>query len=210
MTLECNRKIKEKVDETKRLAQLYTNRIEFHHKARSTLDEYSKSVQLGHKNSLSRCRNRLSTLRTRIRDNEQEIESAEAMAKVSNPAAVLRDYASYVSKEDQSIIAWHMANHDFAHALPAEEISVEHWAEDEEYTCKGGHYSVPGGLSQLTEKLAAGLCVSYNQRVERIVCDNEGAFHFQLLSELWSSWKGFDSLLRSSWSKMKMSDKIAW
>ena len=56
---------------------------------------------------------------------------------------------------------------------------------------QGRPLQVPGGLSQLTEKLAAGLCVSYNQRVERIVCDTRVRFIFNF-------YPNFDQVERDS------------
>lgn len=67
-----------------------------------------------------------------------------------------------------------MANYDFANAVPIEDLSVEHWDQDEEFELKGGHYSVPGGLSQLTERLAAGLNINFNHRVTEISYDRSG------------------------------------
>ncbi|OWA50781.1 Lysine-specific histone demethylase 1A [Hypsibius exemplaris] len=169
--LSGNEKLSVQVEATKRLAHLYTTRMELHHKARSCVDEYRRYTRNGHRNAANRCKNRLADLRTQIKDTELEIQTAEALP---SPAKFVRGTTEYVSPDDRSLLAWHMANYDFANAYPIEEISVEHWAQDEEYALPGGHLIVPGGLAQVTERLAAGLCVSYNQVVQTINCDKEG------------------------------------
>jgi hypothetical protein len=174
VTLVANSKLKEKVDESKRLIQLYTDRLELYHKAKSLVEEQKKLWRNGHKSAANRIRIRLSDLRREILEKDLQIETAEALPDPSLPQL---EYPSFISEEDRRIISWHMANYDFANAIPVEELSVEHWDQDEEFVLKGGHFSVPGGLSVMTDRLAAGLCVSYNQSVTKIICDNTGTLH---------------------------------
>ena len=128
--------------QTEKVKNLYKARLDLYHRSQSVLRKHNIASMVGRHADVRHCREQLRKLRVDMRDTELLIESYEALAGPEEAAEHFHEL--YISDQDQQILGWHLANYDFANAMPVEKLSVEHWDQDEEYELKGGHYCVTG------------------------------------------------------------------
>ena len=82
----------------------------------------------------------------------------------------------YLSVRDRYVLDWHMANLEFANAIPLDQLSLANWSQDDEYELKGAHLIVKNGYSVVPNILAEGLNLKLNTKVSKVIygSDQEG------------------------------------
>ena len=74
-----------------------------------------------------------------------------------------------LSSDDRRLLKWHFANLEYGCSAGINEISLEHWNQDEEYGGFGGaHCMVPEGYSKVMESFADGLDIRTKTIVKKI------------------------------------------
>ncbi|XP_055337147.1 lysine-specific histone demethylase 1A-like [Paramacrobiotus metropolitanus] len=179
VAVKNNQFIEEKLNNVRKLKELYLSRTSLYYTAKTYLNDYNKAVlqAKGQQSGILRdavlqCRSRLMRLNSEIQDVEVQIQVLEALPE---PQSLCDESYSYLSNADRKVMLWHLANYDFASAATIEELCVEHWSNEEEKELKGGHFLASTGLSQMTEKLGTGLNIVFNHRVTKISYDQNGA-----------------------------------
>ena len=79
----------------------------------------------------------------------------------------------YLSLSDMQILEWHIANLEFANATTIENLSLEHWDQDDDFEFLGSHLSLQTGYSTLPEALSQDLCVHHLVAARMVRYDTE-------------------------------------
>lgn len=60
----------------------------------------------------------------------------------------------YLTKEERSILDWHLANLEFANATELHNLSLRHWDQDDLFELSGDHCVLQDGYGSVTDNLA--------------------------------------------------------
>ncbi|KAF9914311.1 hypothetical protein BX616_008547 [Lobosporangium transversale] len=77
------------------------------------------------------------------------------------------DFHSWTNKELE-LIHWHYANLEFANAAPLDQLSLQHWDQDDDYEFSGPHSMVVQGYGQVPIALSQGLDVRLDMPVSSV------------------------------------------
>lgn len=80
----------------------------------------------------------------------------------------------YWSAESKSILDWHVANLEFANATTIDNLSLEHWDQDDVHEFTGPHLTTKDGFSQLPNALSAGVDIRLRHVVSNICYNDSG------------------------------------
>ncbi|VDP45207.1 unnamed protein product [Schistosoma mattheei] len=75
----------------------------------------------------------------------------------------------YLTKEERSILDWHLANLEFANATELHNLSLRHWDQDDLFELSGDHCVLQDGYGSVTDNLA-----HFITSVKRISYSNTG------------------------------------
>eukprot|EP00041_Stephanoeca_diplocostata_P026025 m.693661 g.693661 ORF g.693661 m.693661 type:complete len:948 (+) comp22874_c0_seq1:141-2984(+) len=89
----------------------------------------------------------------------------------------------YWSAEAKSILDWHVANLEFANATTIDNLSLEHWDQDDVHEFTGPHLTTKNGFSQLPNALGVGVDIRLERVVSKINYNDAGVEVFCNVSD---------------------------
>ena len=79
----------------------------------------------------------------------------------------------YLSISDMQMLEWHIANLEFANATAIENLSLQHWDQDDDFEFTGSHLSLQTGYSTLPDAISKGLNIHHFIAARQVQYDND-------------------------------------
>eukprot|EP00954_Amorphochlora_amoebiformis_P022843 1356139-Amorphochlora_amoeboformis.AAC.2 len=109
----------------------------------------------------------------KILKERKDVETLAKMDLLSAMNEVKAEKIAFEDKHQENIINWHITNLEYGCATSLNELSLEHWDQDDSFGFSGDHLFLREGYSTVIQALAGGLDIKLNCTVKSINYDDK-------------------------------------